>query len=448
MDKLLGFLSLLAIGSVAVAGPKVTNVTMTQDQVTGKVTISYHLDKPAVITVDVLTNAATGAGASVGPENLLDLKGDAFRLVDAGDCTITWKPRKSAIGEAGFVSDGASVKAEVKAWSTNCPPDYLVVDLTDQSGDRRASARFYPSAGYLAGGLTNNPAYRESLLVLRKIPAAGVEWRMGSNSVEPNHSSADFNRLVTLSRDYYIGVFAMTRQQCYIAFGRTVDATDSYNTLDECKWAPPSNLNWKNARGESDGQTTPDAPSSGSYLGVMRTRTGIAFDLPTNAQWEYACRAGTVGATYNADYLDYNYRPNDSAYRAATIAALNEIAWTIHNGTNFVKGVAKVASHPVGRLRPNAWGLYDMLGNVHEMILDYYGVADDLDAYFERKGHAEPIIDPCVTRATSRGGSNRIRRGGGVSETAWLNVRSAASALNMKETDSWCGMRVVCPVGL
>ena len=449
--KLLGLAGLATAASAALAGPKVTNVRMVQDQTSGKVTISYHLDKPAVVTVDVVTNALQGAGASIGPVNLLDMTGDAFRRVDAGDRTIVWKPSKSAIGAAGFVSDGASVRARVTAWSTNCPPDYLVVDLTSQAADKYANARFYPSADYLLGGLTNAAAYRESKLVLKKVPAAGVEWRMGSPSFALNRSSGDYARTVVLSRDYYIGVFEMTRQQCINGCGYMSTADrDKYATLDEWKGAPVPSLSWASLRGASDGRTTSAAPTVGSYLGKLRSKTGgIAFDLPTSAQWEFACRGGTATATPNGDYLNFTFcyaNGTSGPASAETKAKLNEIAWTIYNGTNVVNGAKVLVTHPVGRLRPNAFGLYDMLGNAHELVIDYRGTLDELNAAFGGKGFDEPIVDPCLTTAGAT--AERIRRGGAVGESSWLSTQSFVTSLTAAEDKYWSGFRVVCPVGL
>jgi formylglycine-generating enzyme required for sulfatase activity len=94
---------------------------------------------------------------------------------------------------------------------------------------------------------------------------------------------------------------------------------------------------------------------------------GASFGLPSEAQWEYACRAGTRNTRYGE---------------------VDEIAWTSRNASG--------STHPVAQLQPNAWGLYDMLGNVWEWCADAW----------TRYGTA-----PCVDPRTTEGGE-RVRRGG------------------------------------
>jgi len=96
-----------------------------------------------------------------------------------------------------------------------------------------------------------------------------------------------------------------------------------------------------------------------SYIGKLRTRTGAAFDLPTEAQWEKAARAGSAGVYYDGcEATHKNER--------------NAIAWNSSN--------AGSAKHPVGQLKPNNYGLYDTLGNVWEWVLDWQAGAVDIEA--------------------------------------------------------------------
>lgn len=113
---------------------------------------------------------------------------------------------------------------------------------------------------------------------------------------------------------------------------------------------------------------------------------GLTFTLPTEAEWEYACRAGTRTATYGGDQ------------------SLDEIAW--YNGNSGVE------THSVGQLRPNGFGLHDMLGNVWEWCWDHTGYS-----YTEEK-----INDPL--HETGSSSADRVVRGGSWDESAQY-VRAA-----------------------
>jgi formylglycine-generating enzyme required for sulfatase activity len=109
------------------------------------------------------------------------------------------------------------------------------------------------------------------------------------------------------------------------------------------------------------------------------------YRLPTEAQWEYACRAGS----------STRYHFGDDAAR------LGEYAWYDENSGGH--------THPVGQKQPNAWELYDMHGNVMEWVQDRYGDYP-----------ANPVTDPIGPAAAA----HRVFRGSCWSDSAWL-VRSA-----------------------
>ena len=125
-------------------------------------------------------------------------------------------------------------------------------------------------------------------------------------------------------------------------------------------------------RGSSDGAQWPasNAVDSDSFLGKLRARTELDFDLPTEAQWEYACRAGTTTTYSYGNSADGNYM------------------WYRDNSSS--------QTHEVGTKQPNPWGLYDMHGNVKEWCIDWY--ASSLGGGTDPKG--------------SSSGSKRVFRGG------------------------------------
>ena len=111
------------------------------------------------------------------------------------------------------------------------------------------------------------------------------------------------------------------------------------------------------------------------------------YALPTEAQWEHACRAGTTTRWYAGDIE----------------AGLGDVAWFNNN--------AGGQTHPVGQKRANAWGLYDMHGNVWEWCQDWYD-----GGYYAKSPADDPVGSP--------GGPRRVLRGGAWIHAAWLG-RSA-----------------------
>jgi formylglycine-generating enzyme len=116
---------------------------------------------------------------------------------------------------------------------------------------------------------------------------------------------------------------------------------------------------------------------------------GTGYRLPTEAEWEYACRAGSTT----------RYSFGDDA------AGLGAFAWYSGNSrTNVGKFQNVRQSHPVGQKRPNAWGLYDMHGNVEEWCWDGYEVAD----YSKKPPAADPLGPSQAASRVNRGGCWRL----------------------------------------
>lgn len=306
----------------------------------GAVKISYTLTgEPAVITIDIQTNTqanAAGSWVSMDGTALASLAGAVNRPVSVlGEESVAyWFPAKSMAGAAGD-----ALRVTVNAWPTTAPPDYMVADLT------HPDVRFYVSTNALPGGL-GNPAYRRDKLVMRKIPAKGVVWLMGSPNKLTDLDNATINNFahkVRLTSDYYAGVFELTQGQLEAlgcANNSKFAAEANYEAL------PAERLGWR---------------SIYAMMDVLRVRSGIVdMDLPTEAQWEYACHAGCGGELHNG--LPW------------TESNLKKIAWFKANASK---------TKPVGLLAPNAFGLYDMLGNVWEFTKDAMGINSGGNYYLE-----------------------------------------------------------------
>ncbi|MBI5397464.1 MAG: formylglycine-generating enzyme family protein [Verrucomicrobia bacterium] len=139
---------------------------------------------------------------------------------------------------------------------------------------------------------------------------------------------------------------------------------------------------------------------------------GAQFRLPTEAEWEYACRAGATTRHYTGD--------SDSDLARA--------AWYVTNSSR--------APHPVGQKEPNAFGLHDMLGNVWEWCMDWY----DKDYYVRVKFDSEDPTGPAV-------GAMRIARGGSWRNDAALVRSSKRSNHGPKHFNDNLGFRLCCAAG-
>ena len=207
---------------------------------------------------------------------------------------------------------------------------------------------------------------------------------LGRNTDYPNEKQHQ----VTITKQFLISKYEITQKQYQLV----MNTNPSNNKSDE--FNPVENVTWYQAKAFCDKLNT-------DYSRLVPY--GYKFDLPTEAQWEYACRAGTTKAL-NSDENITKYDGN--------CPNLNKLA---HYKSN---PITKGKTHTVGSLDfPNAWGLYDMHGNVAEWCLDKRG---DWKIDFS----PDPVVDP-LGRTDLGENAQRIFRGGGFSSESRRN-RSAA----------------------
>ncbi|MBR4651797.1 MAG: SUMF1/EgtB/PvdO family nonheme iron enzyme [Kiritimatiellae bacterium] len=398
----------MAVGCVAAAfaAPRIDNgdVTMAQDSRSRKVTISYTLTgEPGIVTADIQTNYVDGGEtkwASIGAENFDNMKGDVGRLVpETGAHAITWNPNKSWPDQ---VLDGGRIRAVLTAWATNAPPDYMVVDLTKEN-----SFCYYATSNDVPHGVGSS-IYKTDKMVFRRVPAAYTSFRMGAspiamaahpNGYEYSQTTNSPIHYVTFTKDYYIGIYEVTQGQWANIHKRGVTVSSSnpsfFSEYANSPLRPVERVWYAHLRGSVPTYNWPSTGydvDSDRWIGKFRSFTGVYVDLPTEAQWEFACRAGTT-AEFNNDSSVYT-----------------NIAWTGENSsapshTNASVNVEQ--THEVGTKVPNAWGIYDMHGNVAEWCLDWYNAsaADILVDAVDPKGSLQGDL--------SWGGHfNRVDRGG------------------------------------
>ena len=203
--------------------------------------------------------------------------------------------------------------------------------------DREASPlrRFYQVAAGASPPVI--PAFTPDLTRYAYIPP-GI-FTMGSPATEQDRYSEEGpETVVTLTKGFWIGKYEVT-QGDYLA---VTGANPSYFAGDLNR--PVEQVTWYEA-------TNYCARLTAQERSAGRLPAGWAYRLPTEAEWEYAARAGT---TTRFSYGD------DPGY-----TQLGNYAWYVANSGN--------TTHPVGQKQPNPWGLFDMHGNVWEWCLDWYG---------------------------------------------------------------------------
>jgi len=213
---------------------------------------------------------------------------------------------------------------------------------------------------------------------------------MGSPEGETGRSGDETQHRVTLTKGFWLGKYPVTQRQwqelmgnnpSYFVNGRVLKEggwfSDAVVVRDATPECPVEQVSWEEA--VAFGSNLNDAARAHGGL-----PPGYAYGLPTEAQWEYACRAGTDGPYGGTRVLD---------------------------GMGWYDGNSGSRTHPVGQKKPNAWGLYDMHGNVWEWCRDWYtGTVS-----------GEGVVDP--TGPSS--GAYRVNRGGG-----WRYAASSCRSAN------------------
>ena len=187
-----------------------------------------------------------------------------------------------------------------------------------------------------------------SQLKYKMIPIKGGEFLMGSALDEKNRKKDEGpQRKVTVS-SFWMGAFEVTHDQFDIFFK---DETIPQNSKVDAVTRPTAqyiDLSWGMGRGGGYPVNSMSQGAAIMFCKWLYQKTGVFYRLPTEAEWEYACRAGSASPYF------FGGNEND----------LDQYAWFKGNSSN--------KYHKVGQKKPNAFGLYDMLGNVSEWTMDQY----------------------------------------------------------------------------
>ena len=442
---LLAALTAAIVATTQAAVPRVSNTQMTQ-AVNRLVTITYELaDGPAVITLDIETNVTgTAEWVSIGGANIQQVTGDVWKKVETGSHTIQWRPDLSW-PDHKIAAGGA--RAAITAWALDNTPDYMVVDIS--AAAQPDTQTYYPAADFVPGGVTNS-LYKTTTLLMRKIMAKDVTWTMGSTTLETKRNATrEATHQVMLTNNYYIGVYKVTQTQ-WDLIQPSRSAPSYYNNAADRAMRPVEQVCYNEIRNAANSTTAntaydwPADPNPSSFLGKLRTKTGIDFDLPSEAQWEFAARAGNG---------DTKWGDGSGILNSDADANLDKLGRYQRNGGQVLSGSsyanpaqscgATNGTAIVGSYAPNDWGLYDTAGNVWEWCLDWY--ADDITAHGGKVN-----IDPATPANTLSGasGADRVKRGGSWTSAAG-NCRPAYrsyDAPSLRSNNS--GFRLACTAGL
>lgn len=200
-------------------------------------------------------------------------------------------------------------------------------------------------------------------------------------------SSLEKQHRVTLTRPFYIGKFETTQAQ----YEKVTGANPS---IAKDGKLPVHNVSWQDAN---------------EFCVKLAERTKRAVQLPTEAQWEHACRAGTTTAYHSGNTID----------------DLKKVGW--FGATSGGK------LHPGGELAPNAWGVYDMHGNVREFTRDLYSDAPLSDA-----------TDP--TGPKDGDPRNHVVRGSAYTANSAVALNSCAACRRPTEALGMTGFRIIVEV--
>jgi len=218
------------------------------------------------------------------------------------------------------------------------------------------------------------------------IPAG--TYTRGSPSSEEGRARAEVQHEVTITKPFYMGIYLVTQAQYEAVMGKNPTLRLHIKQGEETLHYPVNVVSWEEAV---------------EFCRLLSEKTGRTVRLPTEAEWEYACRAGTTTAFYFGETITDEQANFGQSQRDGQIT-------------------------PVGAYPPNAWGLYDMHGNLMEWCSDFNARYGD-----------DPLTDP-QGPATGR---NRVHRGGAYSSSL-PNVRSAFRANSSPGvTVNHIGFRVV-----
>lgn len=399
--RLAATVTLAVAGAAKAAGPAITSfipsekrvVFKTSEATTARHTFRIEASTSLVAAAWTVQATACGFGAAASVTSPVTAGGPAtfYRVVATSNATA-------------FV-DGA----------------YLSIDLSGGKDANSYPVTHYFSLADVPGG-ANSDIYKTSRLLMRRIPKG--TFTMGTRSTDyPGAFDAGLHQ-VTLTKDFYLGVFEVTQRQWELVMG---SRPSYFNNAAYYATRPVEQVSYFMIREHTNNSAiSPNWPETtavhaDSFMGRLRSKTGLpGLDLPTESQWEYACRAGTTAALNSGNNLT----------NTAGDAFMAEVGRYAFNGGSESSPASTTAfgSAAAGTYLPNAWGLYDMHGNVKEWCLDWYG------------SYPGAVSDP----KGASSGSTRVCRGGRWVFHAYICTSSYRLYFDPGSISRYFGFRVYC----
>lgn len=331
----------------------------------GLVDIDYTVSGIEKDPVDyTVTLTVTLDGTPYTAQHFLQCAGCDLPTAD-GTYRVTWDAQKDG---AAVQASSVSVKGTISyAVVTEKMADYAIVDVSSGKTSTCYPIRYVKGDDIPASSF-NVDLYKTTKIVMKCLPAQICQ--IGHTGIStPVHYAK-------LTHPYLLGLFEITQKQYSLVVGKN---PSKHTTSEGAECSPVQQVSW-NLIEASDG-----------FVALFNARTAYhgraitGFQLPTEAQWECACRAGTTTKYTFGDTKD----------------DLGEYAW--------YSGNAKL-DQVVGTRKPNPWGFYDMYGNVVEWVYDSYKAYEAGVGLTPETAIEDPLylVDPTAANKITRGGSWRL----------------------------------------